>query len=207
MANLVEATVRIKGTRPIMWHAFGPDSIPLEKKERTGVAGHDPEEWRKTVLCTKSGQLYVRGDYIFGSIRDGAKHTKRGRGSIQRFVQATLQVANDRVLIDDRFMPGANGAYDPITAEPPDTDPEALVYLDIRSCVNPSTRGRNVRYRVAASPGWECGFTLQWDATVVSRGEMEAVMIDAGRLVGVGDGRNIGMGRFIVEQFDVQEIG
>jgi len=207
MANLIEAKVRIKGTRPILWHAFGPDSIPLEKKERTGVAGHDPQEWRKTVLCTKSGQLYVRGDYIFGSIRDGAKHTKRGRGSIQRFVQATLQVVEDRILIDDRFMPGANGDYDLATADPPETDPELPVYLDIRSCVNPSTRGRNVRYRVAASPGWECGFVLQWDATVVSRGEMEAVTIDAGRLVGLADGRNIGMGRFAVEQFAVREFG
>lgn len=206
MGNLLEATVTIKGTRPLMWHAFGPDSIPLEKGERTGVAGNDPEEWRKTTLVTKSGQLYVRGDYVFGSLRDGARYTKRGRGSIQKFVQATLQIGEDRIMVD-RTMPGANGTYDITKAPVPDREPEEPVYLDVRSCVNPNTKSRNVRYRVTACPGWTCSFTLQWDATVVSRHEMEAVAIDAGRLVGLGDGRNIGMGRFTVESFDVQELG
>jgi hypothetical protein len=207
MGNVLEARVTIKGTRPIMWHAFGPDSIPLEKQERTGVAGNDPAEWRRTVLATRAGQLYVRGDYVFGALRDGARHTKRGRGSIQKFVQATLQVADDRVLLD-RFVPGAtDGMYNPLTAPEPPRDPEEPVYLDVRSCVNPGTKFRNVRYRVSAAPGWTCAFTLQWDPTVVSRGEMEAVTIDAGRLVGLGDGRNIGMGRFTVESFDVQAIG
>ncbi len=205
MSNLLQASVSIKGIRPLMWHAFGPDSIPLEKKERTGVAGNDPEEWRKTVLLTKQGQLFIRGDYVFACLRDAARYTKRGRGSIQKYVQATLEVADDRVLID-RFMPGANGSYDVMQVEPPDTDPDLPVYLDIRACKNPSTKARNVRYRITASPGWQCGFTLQWDGTVVSRGEMEAIMIDAGRLCGLGDGRNIGMGRFQTESFNVSEL-
>ena len=209
MSNLVEARVRIRGTRPLMWHAFGPDSIPLEKQERTGVAGNDPEEWRKTVLCNKQGQLFIRGDYVFGCLagKDGAaRYTKHGRATLLNPVRATLQVGEDRIMLN-RVMPGANGSYDPDTAEPPDTDPDEPVYLDIRSCVNPNTRSRNVRYRVTASPGWECEFTLQWDKTIVSRPQMEAIMMDAGRLVGLADGRNIGMGRFSVESFDVTELG
>lgn len=205
MSNMLSAKVTIKGTRPLFMHAFGPDSIPLDKrKEKTGVAGNDPEEWRKTVLCTKQGQLYVRGDYIFGSLRDGAKHTKSGRYSIQKNVQATLQVADDRIMVD-RFMPGANGTYDLEKATEPSRDPDEPVYLDVRSCVNPATRGRNVRYRVAASVGWLATFSIEWDATIVSRAQMEAVVIDAGKLCGIGDARNIGMGRFIVESFDVSE--
>jgi hypothetical protein len=203
---MLTATVTIKGTKPLFWHAFGPETIPLEKKERTGVAGNDPEEWRKTVLCTKQGQLYLRGDYVFGALRDGSRNIKRGRGSIQRDVTATLQVTDDRILID-RFMPGANGTYDPTKAAPPTTDPDEPVYLDVRSVKNPVSKGRNVRYRVVASPGWTATFTAQWDATIVSRGQMESVVIDAGRLCGLGDGRNIGMGRFAVESFDVQELG
>jgi hypothetical protein len=203
---MLTATVTIKGTKPLFWHAFGPETIPLEKQERTGVAGNDPPEWRKTVLCTKQGQLYLRGDYVFGSFRDGARNVKKGRGSIQRDVTATLQVTDDRILID-RFMPGAGGSYDPAKAVPPTTDPDEPVYLDIRSVVNPASKGRNVRYRVAASPGWAATFSVQWDATVVSRSQMQSVAIDAGRLCGVGDGRNIGMGRFTVESFDVQELG
>jgi hypothetical protein len=34
---------------------------------------------------------------------------------------------------------------------------------------------------------------------------MEAVIIDTGSLVGIGDGRAIGYGRFTLEQFTVSE--
>ena len=199
MATLT-AKVKIRGTRPLLWHRFGPDAIPLEKQERTGVAGNDPEEWRKTVLHTKEGQLYIEPSYIFGCLREAAKYTKKGRGSIQKLVQATVQVVDDRILID-RFIPNFNGGL----PEDITTDPDEPVYLDIRSVRNPSTRGRNVRYRVAAIPGWQTEFTIAWDATVVNRAQMEAVTIDASRLVGVGDGRSIGFGRFEVEEFTVGE--
>ncbi|MCK9602397.1 MAG: hypothetical protein M0R06_25350 [Sphaerochaeta sp.] len=197
--NILTASVKITGIRPLMWHKFGPESIPLEKQERTGVAGNDPEEWKRTYLANRDGQLYLRGDYIFGCIRDGAKHTKKGRGSIQSMVSATLQIMTDRVLVD-RFIPGWNGG------PPADltTDPDEPVYLDVRSVKNPATKGRNVRYRVTAGAGWRASFVIAWDKTIVSRGEMEAVIIDAGRLCGLGDGRNIGMGRFTVDSFELQ---
>lgn len=190
--------MKIKGNRPLFWHRFGPDAIPLEKQERTGVAGNDPEEWRKTVLVTKDGQLYLEPSYIFGSIRDGAKYTKKGRGSIQALVTATMQVTDDRILVN-RFLPDTallpGGEFT--------TDPEEPVYLDIRSVRNPATKGRNVRYRVAASKGWELSFGIVWDKTIVSRSEMEAVITDAGRFVGLADGRSIGFGRFEAVDFDV----
>jgi hypothetical protein len=66
---------------------------------------------------------------------------------------------------------------------------------------NPSTRARNVRYRLAASAGWEATFELQWDKTVVPRDQMKAVVIPAGTLVGLGDGRSVGYGRFAVKAF------
>ena len=193
MGNMLTATITVRGTRPLFWHRFGPDALPLEKQEKTGVAGNDPEEWRKTVLKTTEGQLYLEPTYAFGCIRDGAKHTKKGKGNIQSLVTATLQVLDDKILID-RFLP------DTITTD--DTEP---VYLDVRMVRNPSTRARNVRYRVAAKTGWTCSFTVIWDATIVSRGEMQAVIIDAGRLVGLGDGRSIGFGRFSVESFEIHD--
>lgn len=193
MGNIITATVEIRGIRPLLWHHFGPDAIPLEKQEQTGVAGNDPEEWRRTVLMTADRQLFLEPEYIFSCIRDGAKYTKKGRGSIQSAVAATLQVMDDRILID-RYVP----------EEPLPTDRDAPVYLDIRSVRNPATKGRDVRYRVAAAPGWSTTCTILWDRTIVHRGEMEAAVRDAGRFSGLGDGRNIGFGRFTVERFDVR---
>ncbi len=77
--------------------------------------------------------------------------------------------------------------------------------MDIRSVRNPSTKARNVRYRVAASAGWELSFNLLWDKTIVSTSELKAVCNDAGMLVGLADGRSIGLGRFTITSFEVAE--
>jgi hypothetical protein len=191
MGNILTANVQIKGLRAMLWHAFGPDAIPLEKREKTGVAGNDPVEWTRTVLMTKERQLYLLPTYIFGCLRDGAKHTKKGKGSIQAVVTATLQVMDDRILVD-RFVP-----------DPPTPDSDQPVYLHISSVRNPATKARNVRYRVAANAGWSLAFNIMWDKTIVSRNEIEAVIHDAGALCGLGDGRSIGFGRFIVDSFTV----
>jgi hypothetical protein len=194
MGNIVQAQVALIGIRPILWHRFGPDSIPLEKQERTGVAGNDPEEWKRTVLMTKDRQLYIEPTYVFGCMVNAARNTKVGRGSLQSKTASTLQVLGDIILID-RFVP-----------DPPPQDPTEPVFLHIASVRNPATKARNVRYRVAASAGWRCSFTLMWDGTMVSRSQMQAVAIDAGRFTGLGDGRSVGFGRFDVEKFDVEDF-
>lgn len=194
MSNIVKAKVSIVGTKPFLWHHFGPEAMPADgKKERNGVAGNDPTEWKRTVLKSKDGVLYIEGSYIFGSLRGGAKHTKKGKGSIQSDVSATLQIEDD-IILTNRVMP------DDITE-----DKTLPVYLDIRSVVNPSTKGRNVRYRVASSIGWRLSFSILFDKTVVGVNQMHAVCIDAGKLVGLGSGRAIGFGRFDVVSFDVTD--
>lgn len=85
----------------------------------------------------------------------------------------------------------------PKAGDPPD-DITAPVYIDVCGVRNPSTKGRNVRYRLAASPGWECVFTIIFDKTVVARHQMISAINDAAVLVGIGDGRSIGNGRFEV---------
>lgn len=149
MGNMLNATVHIKGTRPLIWNHFGPDAIPLEKQERTGVAGNDPQEWKKTVLATKEGALYILPQSIFSCLRDAARHTKKKVGSIQSDLSATLQVMDDFILTN-RVMP-------PDLAE---NDFEAPVYLYVCSVKNPATKARNVRYRVASSSGWELTFHI-----------------------------------------------
>lgn len=192
--NHLEATVTVEGTRPLFWHHFRPDSIPLEKGEKTGVAGNDPESWKKTVLITEDRQLYLNPDQIFRMVRGGGSHIRKSRGSIMTDIESTLQVL-DNVILVDRFLPEGT----------PPTDPKQPVYLDIRSVKNPSTKARNVCYRIVAAAGWHVTFRFFWDKTVVSRGQMEAALRDAGMFEGLGNARKIGMGRFRVLSFDVKE--
>lgn len=194
---LLKAKATIIGKRPILFNSFSIDSIPLEKQEKTGVAGHDPQEWKRTVLITKEKQLYVESSYIFGCLRDGGKHIKSGKGSLQAKVASTLVVL-DEIIPLDRFLPPEDELSQ---------DKSQPVYLDVRSVKNPSTKARNVRYRIAASIGWKASFEIEWENTIVSRGEMESTLISAGSFVGLGDGRSIGCGRFTVEAFEIFENG
>lgn len=200
IGNLLTAQVSLQGTRPLLWHHFGIDAIPLQKQETEGVAGHNPGEWRKTVLMTSDRQLFIYNTYVFSCIRAAAPFIKRGK-SLQIAVSATLQIAEEMILIADRFVP---------------EDPELIergklveklppVFVYVEGVKNPSTGRRNIRYRVAAASNWICQFTLHWDKTVLSRAEMEALCLTAGQFVGLGDGRTIGFGRFDVKSFDVSD--
>src|SRR5690606_16095499 len=126
------------------------DSIPLVKREKAGVAGNNPEEWKKTFTATNEGQLYLRSDYIFSCLREGAKHTPNGRGTMEPIVSATLQVINDRLYLN-RYVP---------KYEIP-RDESQPVYIDVRPV---SRRGvKNIRYRLASSLGWETSFIIMWE--------------------------------------------
>lgn len=198
-----KASIKILGTRPLWLHAFTLEILSSERQEKTGKAGHDPEEWRKTVLVDGNNQLYLPPSYVFGCLRDGSKYVKEKRSSIMSKVGATLQVLGDKLPILNRFLPDS---LDCIKTERFTQDKTVPVYLDIRSVKNPSTGARNIRSRVACSPGWELAFEIVWDATIVSEGQMEAALRDAGELVGIGDGRSIGMGRFEKISWEVTKM-
>lgn len=196
MSSIMKAKVTIRGMRPYFFHQFTRDSIPLGRVEKKGKAGNDPSEWRKTVAVDwETRQLYIKSSQVFACIRDGARYTKKGRGSIQKDVIATLLVESPEEIFIERYLPD----------EPIPEDKSLPVYLDVRGVVNPSTRGRNVRYRVALSPGWELSFAISWDKTIVSQTAMNSVLIDSGRMCGIGNGRNIGMGRFEIVSFEISE--
>jgi hypothetical protein len=197
--NKIQAEVTIRGERPLLWHRFTAEALSSERAERKGTAGNDPDEWRKTVMIIgDKNQLFLDPSYIFAAFREGAKFTRKSRTSLQAMLSATLQVTDTHIVIKDRFLP------DGLTT-PPQTDPMSPVYLDVRGVRNPVTRGRNIRYRIACSSGWECSFHLVWDPSILNRDQMHAIAIDAGRLVGIGSGRNIGFGRFEVTSFEVAE--
>jgi hypothetical protein len=195
MGSMYKAKVHIFGTRPLLFHCFTPDTLSLEKKVRTGVAGNDPEEWKRTYTATKDGQLYLSPRYCFGCLRNGAKYTKKGKATYQGDLSATLQIQDERVLLN-RFMP------DDLRLS---NDESSDVFLDTAIVRNPTTKGRNVRYRVGVSKGWEAEFNILWDATIIPAHCMESICIDSGSLVGLGDGRSIGYGRFEVIKFDWSE--
>jgi hypothetical protein len=194
MSNMLSALIEIIGTRPLLFNRFGPDAIPLIRGERTGVAGNDPEEWKQRICWNEQRQLFLDAPAVFAMIRDGGRYTKRGRGTLQTAIVATVHVEEERIFLD-RFLPEGT-----VPAEP-----TAPVFIDVRGVRMKASGARNVRYRLAASKSWRASFHVIWDKSLVSRNQLKAACIDAGKYVGIGDGRTIGFGRFEVSTFEVAD--
>ncbi len=108
-------------------------------------------------------------------------------------VAATLQILDNQILLD-RTLPSDLDSLP--------RDPSHPVYIDVRGGRNPATKGRNARFRLAVSPGWQAEFRILWEASLINRETMESVCRDAGLLVGIADGRMMGFGRFEIVSFE-----
>jgi hypothetical protein len=194
---ILSVSTAIEGSRPLLWNRFTPEMLQGYgvRREKRGSIGNDPSEWQARVLRMSDGQLYLEPSNVFGCLREAGRFIRVGKGTLLRTISATVQVPCERILID-RYLP---------KKLPPPNDPNAPVYLDVRMVRNPATGGRNIRYRVAARAGWRAEFPLSWDGSLLSIEQMHAVLIDAGNLVGLGDGRTIGFGRFRVTSFVVSK--
>lgn len=131
---------------------------------------------------------------------------KRNRSNLLVPIASTLQVLDDQVFIchNDEvvYLPERPEVVEIYSRSNEELPPS---YVEQCAVVNPSTKKRNLRYRVAVKPGWSCRFTILWDATLVDRKSLEQVIICAGQNVGLGDGRgSIGYGRFQVDLFEVK---
>jgi hypothetical protein len=191
----INATVTIEGTKPLLINTFPIDTLDVSKK-RSGTTGNDSSLWKKTVLARSNGQLYVFGSYLIGSIVGGGKLIKVGRGSLSKKVGSTLEILEPELDIVDRFLPDEE-QITRLTTDP--------VYLDVRSVVNPMTKGRNLRYRVAISPGWQIKATLMWEDRALSAEDVKVCLENGGLFEGIGDGRRIGFGRFVVKDFAIKK--
>lgn len=202
--SILLAKCLCKGTRTLAFHRFGIDALSTERKEKTGTAGNDPTEWKRTVIMNRDRQLYLLPTYIFGMVRDAARNVKKGKGSIQKDVASTVQCLEDQVWVTcngDRLVVPEEPEVIEVGTRPSDELPP--VYVEACGVRNPSTRARNVRYRVACSPGWQIEFSIIWDAAVVPRNQMEQVVSLGGTLTGIADGRAAGYGRFKLLNWEV----
>jgi len=192
--------VKVIGNRPILFHAFKIEQISSLSKIKSGSAGNDPEEWKTTVL-EKNGQLYLPGSYWSSCLKEASKYTKAGRGTIQKsFISCSIVL--DEYTFLDRHLPEG---WEKMSASEMEKDASKPVYLDIRGVMNPNSKGRNVRYRIACSPGWKTCFSFSFDDSIISKAQIKKLCEDAGKMVGIGDGRVLGYGRFNIENSNISD--
>jgi hypothetical protein len=185
-----QVSIEIEGVKPLLFHTFPIDTLS-GSKSKSGSTGNNAEEWKATVLMTPTRELYVYNSYIVGCITAGGKQIKVGKGTLNKKVGSTLEIKEPELLL---------GLYVPEEEDLLRKSDEP-VYLDVRSVVNPMTKGRNIRYRIAAKAGWKIKATLSWDDRTVSKEDMKACVENGGLFEGIGDGRRIGFGRFRLLSF------
>lgn len=192
--------IEITGTKPVLMHKFNIESLQQLSKVKTGSAGNDPEEWKKTFF-ENDGKLYFPASYLFACLKKGSVHTKAGRGTIQNSWISAVQIEEEIIYFNrEMFKNWQNLSFDEIPK-----DPKEPVYVDIRMVSNPNTKGKNVRYRLALAPKWELKFNLIVDDEVVSIQQVKKVVQDSGKLQGIADGRTLGYGRFQLDIFEVSD--
>jgi hypothetical protein len=188
---IVMVEVEFEGLKPLLYNSFSIEAFSFSRSEVKGTAGNNPEEWKKSVRVTESGQIYLPSSYAFACALNGAKMLRKGISTYQKDVAATLEILDDKILLN-RKLPDdilKNSEFDD-------------VYLDVRGVTNKNSRGsKNIRYRVCLNPGWSGKFKIQFDNTIVGIEHMEQIFMDAGKYSGFGDGRSIGFGRFTIKKF------
>ncbi|QHE52788.1 hypothetical protein [Pontibacillus sp. HMF3514] len=188
---IVLAEVEFEGIKPLLYNSFTVEALSLKRPEMKGSAGNNPEEWKSSVKVTESGQFYLPFSYAFACALNGAKMLRKGKGTYQKDVAATLEILDEKILLN-RNLP-----KDILSKSELDD-----VFLDVRGVTNKNSRGsKNIRYRVCLNPGWSGKFRIQFDNTIVGKEHMEQIFIDAGKFSGFGDGRSIGFGKFSIKKF------
>lgn len=189
---LIKAKVEIEGLKPFLHHAF-PINALSGTKSKGGSTGNNESEWKDTVRMDANRKLYVQDICVKNSIAAGGKEIKVGRGNIYNKVLSTLDVVDTD---NGKIYTGLHCPEEPSSLD------HLPVYLDMRPVINPMTKGRNLRYRIAMKAGWKITFVLQWDDRIASTDQIRMCVENAGMFQGLGDGRKLGFGRFKLISFE-----
>lgn len=194
---MAKVKAKIRGIKPLIFHKFNIEVLTMERKPKEGTTGNNPEEW-KTSFFHENNNLYIPDTYMFASLKNGSVNTKLGRGTIQKTWISGVIVETDKIFLNRKIWD--NWENTEINSVPTDTNCE--VFVNVCMVSNPNTKGKNIRYRLAVSKGWECEFTLDVDEILLSSSQVKKVIEDTGKLQGIADGRTLGYGRFELLEYE-----
>ena len=176
------ATVKIEGVAPILFHRWSCEDVELKAAAAKGSKAKKEDNVEAYLYRDAAGEIAIPGEYLRQSIIEAAKFRQDPR-SPRKCAKDLYKAAV--ISLTDLATTGA-------------TEPD---YLDRRRvCI---MRSAVTRVRPALNAGWSATFQLMVQTPeYISPATLNAVISDAGRLVGVGDFRP-SYGRFVVSNFEV----
>ena len=181
--------VKIESVCPMLHHGAHNIQAETNMKKKGGTAlNGDPEEWKRTVYYSKQlKRVYLPASCLEACLIEAGKEFKiTGRKTATKYVKSGVFCINPHDGIIDHLSFYVNGK--PVTLdEIQQGTPNA--YIDIRTVKNPSTKGRQLRYR-AAFNNWSSEFQIIVNADeYINEKILRAIIEYAGMFVGVGDYR------------------
>ena len=178
---MYKVDVEIKGITPLLMHRF-LENEPKPEKRGEDIENEEIAEHR--LYKNDKGEVIVPNEWI---------------------IRAMFKVASDfkvegmRKKTMKSLLPG--NIY--IEPEAIKIEPQKWA-VDKRTVVIPSTRGRVMRFRPKFE-NWKLSFKVLVMDDRIKPEILHHILEEAGRRSGIGDGRSIGFGRFIVSKFGEPE--
>lgn len=174
--------ITIEGVAAILFHRWSVESVEAKANAAKGSKAKKTDDVESYLYRDAAGDIAIPGEYLRQAIIEAAKYRQDPRSprkSAKDLYKAAI------ISLTDLASTGAR-------------EPD---YLDRRRvCV---MRAAVTRVRPALNAGWSATFQLMIQTPeYISPQTLNAVIADAGRLVGVGDFRP-SYGRFVVTGFTV----
>lgn len=178
------ATVEITGTAPILFHRWSCESVAEKAAAKKGSKAKKTDDVESYVYRDQEGFICIPGRYLIGSITDP-------RNGSAKYLQ---DPRSPRKSALDLFKAGVVS-----TTLLASTGKKSWDYIDQQRVT--VQRAGITRCRPALNAGWTATFDLQvLLPEYISPQLLLEVLVQAGRLVGVGDYRP-SYGRFSVTSF------
>lgn len=176
------ATVSIEGSSAMLFHRWSVESIAEKAKAAKGSAAKKEDDVESYVWRLDTGEIGLPGEYVRQAVIHAAKFRQDPRSprksAMDLYKAAVVSLTDLASLGTDRWD-----------------------FLDQRRVM--VMRAGVTRKRPGFNPGWRADFDFQVQLPeYVQPADLLDVLVNAGRLIGVGDFRPT-YGRFQIVKFDV----
>lgn len=174
--------IRIEGTSAILFHRWSVEAVEAKAAAAKGSAAKKTDDIESYVYRTPEGELAIPGEYVRQAIIYAAKYKQDPRSPRK----SAMDLFKAAIVVLDELASTGAASWD---------------YVDQRR-VMVQRNGIN-RSRPALAAGWSVEMRLLvLLPEYVPPSLLQAVLTDAGRLVGIADNRP-SYGRFMVTSFEV----
>jgi hypothetical protein len=178
-------TVTIRGTAAILFHAWNNESVAAKSAAAKNSKAKKSDDVESYVYRTPDGDIAIPGTYLKGSLCDPQKGAAKFLQDPRSPRKSALDLFKAGVIVTTEYASLGKADWD---------------YLDRRRVV--IQRSAVTRERPAFLAGWEATFEVMVQTPeYISQDMLHHVLVNAGRLVGVGDFRPT-YGRFSVVKFE-----